>query len=106
MDLSSALAALAERGIHHVLCEGGPRLNTGLAEAQLVDDLCLTLSPKLAGGVGAGPLGGWLSGGQTGGERSISTPPVTKLLELGLVHVLEEESFLFLRLRPGYKSQL
>ncbi len=105
VDLSSALAALAERGIRHVLCEGGPRLNTGLAAAQLVDDLCLTLSPKLAGGVGAGQLG-WLSGGQTGDEGNISTPPVTKLLELDLVHVLEEESFLFLRLHPNYKSQL
>ena len=61
VDLRAALKALGERGVNHVLCEGGPTLNTGLAAAQLVDELCLTLSPKLAGWVGGGLAGGWLS---------------------------------------------
>ncbi len=111
VDLGAALAALAERGMHHVLCEGGPQLNTSLAAAGLMDDLCLTLSPKLAGSVGTGLLGGWLgSGGQwmTSGEASGMTmlrgQPFAHLLELRLVHVLEEDSFLFLRLSPSYKG--
>jgi riboflavin biosynthesis pyrimidine reductase len=106
VDLGSALAALGDRGIHHVLCEGGPKLNSGLAAAGLVDDLCLTLSPKLAGGGGDGLIGGWLSRGEAGGERKISTSPFTRLLGFDLVHVLEENSFLFLRLRPNYEPQL
>jgi riboflavin biosynthesis pyrimidine reductase len=36
-----------------VLCEGGPSLNGDLLEAGLIDEWCLTLSPKLVGG-GAG----------------------------------------------------
>lgn len=49
VDLGLALRALSERGLHHVLCEGGPRLFTDLAALGLVDDLCLTVSPQLAG---------------------------------------------------------
>ena len=111
VDLSSAMAALGGRGFHHVLCEGGPRLNATLAAAQLVDELCLTLSPKLAGSAGGGLLGAWLgsggpwlSVGGLGGEAVVSGPPFGRLLELALVHVLEEDSFLFLRLRPSYSG--
>jgi riboflavin biosynthesis pyrimidine reductase len=108
VDLASALAALAERGVRHALCEGGPKLNTSLAAASLVDDLCLTLSPKLAGSVGDTLLGGWLgsggrwiSGSGEGGVTWLRGQPFARLLELSLVHVLEEDSFLFLRLRPS-----
>lgn len=111
VDLGSALAALAERGFHHVLCEGGPQLNASLAAAGLVDELCLTLSPKLAGSVGGNLLGGWLgSGGQwmaasdAGGARWRRGQPLARLLDLQLVSVLEEESFLFLRLRNAYSG--
>jgi riboflavin biosynthesis pyrimidine reductase len=107
VDLSSALEALNERSMHHVLCEGGPKLNTGLAGAELVDELCLTLSPKLAGGFGGGWLGSggrWLSRHQSGGETLFSGPVFARLLSLNLVHVLEEDSFLFLRLRAGYRG--
>lgn len=55
------LAALAERGLRRVLCEGGPRLFGDLIAADAVDELCLTVSPVLAGGDGLrisnGPLG-------------------------------------------------
>lgn len=111
VDLGSALAALKERGFHHVLCEGGPQLNASLAAAGLVDELCLTLSPKLAGSVGGNLLGGWLgSGGQwmaasdAGGARWRRGQPLARLLDLQLVSVLEEESFLFLRLRNAYSG--
>jgi riboflavin biosynthesis pyrimidine reductase len=112
VDLRAALKALGDRGLSHVLCEGGPTLNTGLAAAQLVDELCLTLSPKLAGCVGDGLTGGWLGGSSNmwlpltapTGERPLGGQPLTQLLDLDLAHVLEEDSFLFLRMRARYSS--
>ena len=50
VDLAAALGALAERGYARVLAEGGPTLNGQLAAAGLLDELCLTVSPLLAGG--------------------------------------------------------
>ncbi|MEU8898152.1 pyrimidine reductase family protein [Nocardia sp. NPDC048505] len=44
------LAALGERGMHRVLCEGGPHLFGELLEAGAVDELCLTTAPLLTGG--------------------------------------------------------
>jgi len=111
VNLASALKALAKEGMRHVLCEGGPTLNTSLAAEGLVDELCLTLSPQLAGSVGGVLLGGWL--GSTGvwlsrtgpsGERSFRAQPLTKLLKLNLVHVLEDEGYLFLRLTTRHKG--
>ncbi|MCS5719906.1 pyrimidine reductase family protein [Herbiconiux sp. CPCC 205763] len=43
---------LIARGLPQVLCEGGPRLFGDLIAADLVDELCLTLSPVLEGGAG------------------------------------------------------
>jgi riboflavin biosynthesis pyrimidine reductase len=52
VDLARGLAELHRRGLRHVLCEGGPHLFGALLAADLVDELCLTVSPLL---VGAGP---------------------------------------------------
>ncbi|MHB8451977.1 MAG: dihydrofolate reductase family protein, partial [Mycobacteriales bacterium] len=49
VDLANALALLRTRGFAHVLCEGGPTLFAALVHAGLVDELCLTVSPVLAG---------------------------------------------------------
>jgi riboflavin-specific deaminase-like protein len=50
VDLPAAFDQLAERfGITHVLCEGGPTLNTELLAADLVDELCLTITPLMTG---------------------------------------------------------
>lgn len=50
VDLPKAVAVLRdELGLAHLLCEGGPTLNAGLFAAGLVDELCLTVAPKLAG---------------------------------------------------------
>ncbi|MBX3094201.1 MAG: pyrimidine reductase family protein [Cryobacterium sp.] len=46
------LAALAERGLETVLCEGGPHLFASLLDDDVVDELCLTVSPVLEGGDG------------------------------------------------------
>jgi len=48
-DLAHGLAALRERGLCSVLCEGGPHLLGDLVRAGLVDELCATVSPLLAG---------------------------------------------------------
>lgn len=50
---AAALRALAKTlGLRTVLCEGGPTLNRGLLDAGLVDELFLTLDPRLVGGDG------------------------------------------------------
>ena len=41
---------LARRGVRRVLCEGGPTLNAALFAAQLIDEIFLTVAPKLSGG--------------------------------------------------------
>lgn len=53
-DLPLLMTRLRERqGISSVVCEGGPTLNSHLLAANLVDELWLTLNPKLAGGAAA-----------------------------------------------------
>jgi riboflavin biosynthesis pyrimidine reductase len=49
VDLQVAVDVLAERGHERVLCEGGPTLLRALLIAGLVDELCLTIAPLLAG---------------------------------------------------------
>jgi riboflavin-specific deaminase-like protein len=49
-DLRSVLDDLERRGAQRILCEGGPRLNASLLELDLVDELYVTVAPKLAGG--------------------------------------------------------
>ncbi|HEV7933860.1 MAG TPA: dihydrofolate reductase family protein [Actinomadura sp.] len=50
VDLDLAVRELRERGLRHLLCEGGPSLTTSLISAGLVDELCLNLAPTLVGG--------------------------------------------------------
>jgi riboflavin-specific deaminase-like protein len=53
-DLQLLAARLrGHHGIRSVVCEGGPTLNSHLLAAGLVDELWLTLNPKLAGGAAA-----------------------------------------------------
>ncbi|MFC8047478.1 dihydrofolate reductase family protein [Nocardia sp. NPDC057353] len=44
------LAALADLGLHRVLCEGGPTLLGQLLDDDAVDELCVTTSPVTMGG--------------------------------------------------------
>jgi Pyrimidine reductase, riboflavin biosynthesis len=81
VDLAAALDALADRGLVHVLCEGGPHLLGSLIDADLVDELCLTVAPKL---VGPGP------------GRIVAGPP-TAVRELSLAHILAAGDEIFLR---------
>jgi riboflavin-specific deaminase-like protein len=88
LDLPAALAELRERfGVRTLLCEGGPHLGAQLLAAGLLDELFLSLAPKLAGG---DPATGEALRILAGMELE---PPV----ELELLGVLESDSELFLR---------
>lgn len=50
IDLDAILSLCLQRDFHRVLCEGGPSLLGRFLDADLVDDLCLTIAPLLAGG--------------------------------------------------------
>jgi riboflavin biosynthesis pyrimidine reductase len=50
LDVPALLAALHERRLNQVLCEGGPHLLGTLVEGDCVDELCLTLSPVIENG--------------------------------------------------------
>ncbi|SCL22451.1 Pyrimidine reductase, riboflavin biosynthesis [Micromonospora rhizosphaerae] len=82
VDLAAGLAELRRRGLGQLLCEGGPYLFGALTAADVVDELCLTVTPLLAG-AGAGRI--------TAGDAS---PP----RRLPLRHVLAaEDGVLMLR---------
>lgn len=55
VDLRAGLDDLRERGLATILSEGGPHLFGALTAADLVDEVCLTVSPLLAG-PGAGRI--------------------------------------------------
>ncbi len=86
VDLPAALDELRARGAENVLAEGGPTLNGDLARADLLDELCVTLSPRLASG---------------DAKRLISGSTLHELRELRLRSICEEDDFLFLRYRPA-----
>ncbi len=52
VDLAALVHRLGEAGMPHVLAEGGPTLITGLLAVGLVDELALTLVPRVVGGTG------------------------------------------------------
>ena len=81
VDLTAAVAALRDRGLGRVLCEGGPHLLGQLAAAGLLDELCLTVSPLLAGP----------------GPSRITAGAPFPARPLTLAHLLEDDGFLFCR---------
>jgi 5-amino-6-(5-phosphoribosylamino)uracil reductase len=84
VDAALALSALADRGLLRVCCEGGPMLFADLISAGLVDQLCLTVSPMLAG---------------AGAVRVATGLPASAPMDLSLESVLSDEGFLMLRYR-------
>jgi len=75
--LRAMVARLRAEGFDHLLAEGGPRLLGDLLRAGLVDELCLTVTPRLL----AGDMGRILAG------PSVDVP-------LRLVGLLEEDGTL------------
>lgn len=50
IDWPGAIGQLHDRGLNRVLCEGGPTLHGTLIAGDLVDELCLSISPLLTAG--------------------------------------------------------
>lgn len=83
VPLPAVVDALVARGYTRLLCEGGPGILASVAADGLLDELCLALSPVLAGG----RAGRIMRGPELGGG-----------LPLHLAHTLtDEDGFLFLR---------
>jgi riboflavin biosynthesis pyrimidine reductase len=80
-DVGAGLMELRRRGAGHILGEGGPHLFGQLIAADLVDELCLTITPLLAGG----------------GPGRIAQGPPAEAREMRLRHVLADGVQLFLR---------
>jgi riboflavin biosynthesis pyrimidine reductase len=75
-------------GVRSVLLEGGPTLLGAMTAAGVVDELFVTLAPKLV----------------DAGEPTILEavePPFPSPLDMELISVLRDESYLFLRYRLG-----
>lgn len=82
-DLSALLRDLRGEGVRALLCEGGPRLHGSLQALGLVDELFVTVAPKLVGAGAPGLLEGELP----------------EVAELELVWLLESGGELFARYR-------
>ena len=82
VDLRTALDLLAERGLVRVLTEGGPGILGLFTEADLLDELCVTVAPLVLGGK----------------PGRIVTGPGEVRSDLELRHALtDEKGYLYLR---------
>jgi riboflavin biosynthesis pyrimidine reductase len=84
VDLAALLRSLREEGVGALLCEGGPTLHGALQAAGLVDELFLTIAPKLVGGEA---------------PRIIEGGALPGIAELELAWLLERDGELFARYR-------
>ncbi|WP_251095365.1 pyrimidine reductase family protein [Streptomyces sp. Caat 7-52] len=84
VEPARAVRALADLGHTRLLTEGGPRLLGQLIAAEVLDELCLTVSPTLTAG----------SAQRIAGGPSVAVPH-----RFALASLLEEDGFLFSRYR-------
>jgi riboflavin biosynthesis pyrimidine reductase len=84
VEPARAVRALAGLGLARLLTEGGPRLLGQLIADEVLDELCLTLSPMLTAG---------------DAQRIAGGPSVAVPHRFELVSLLEEAGFLFGRYR-------
>ena len=84
VEPSLALEHLSRLGHRSVLLEGGPGLNADVVKAGRMDELCLTLSPRLIAGMGS---------------RLFAGPELMPPQDVRVDQLLEEDGFLFCRLR-------
>lgn len=82
VDPARLPGALAERGMRRLLTEGGPRLLGQLVEGDVLDEICLTIAPRVTSG---------------DASRIVSGGEVAVPVDFRLVGVLEEGGFLFTR---------
>ncbi len=81
VDLPAVVARLRDAGMPRILTEGGPRLFHDLLAADVVDELALTLAPRVVGGDHTRVVAGDALGGPSG-------------LDAEIVHLLEEDGSL------------
>jgi riboflavin biosynthesis pyrimidine reductase len=81
-DLPALLHSLREEGVRALLCEGGPTLHGSLQAEGLVDELFLTIAPKLSGG---------------GVPPRILEGELDEVIPLELAWLLEQDGELFAR---------
>jgi 2,5-diamino-6-(ribosylamino)-4(3H)-pyrimidinone 5'-phosphate reductase len=86
--ITDVVEDLAGRGVRRILCEGGPTLNAALFEAGLIDEVFLTIAPKLVGG--EDPL------------TIVRGPRLSSTIHLELRSLIELESELFLKYGVNY----
>lgn len=82
--LAPALGQVHDRGLHRVLCEGGPTIAGELLAQGLVDELCLTIAPRVVVG--------------RAGRIAVGEQVLT---DWRLTGVLEQDSTLITRWRPA-----
>ena len=84
----SVLDVLEARGLHRIVCEGGPRLLRMLLDADLVDELDFTIAP-------------WI----IGREQDPFAPPAVPVQRFDPMTMMTHEGFTFMRfLRPAASS--
>ena len=82
IDAAAIITALSGLGLARVLCEGGPYLLSSLVDADLVEEMCLTVAPFLTGPQPTTPQA----------PSAMTTPT-----RLTLRHVLQRNDLLYLR---------
>jgi riboflavin biosynthesis pyrimidine reductase len=83
VDLRAAVDALHERGHEQILSEGGPHVMGALTAADLVDELCLTISPLLVG-----PGAGRITAGAQPVDNAVRTMKLRHVVTAGDVLIL------------------
>lgn len=78
------LAAMAERGLNRVVCEGGPRLLSAITAAGVLDEADISIAPMLVGG-------GQVATGSPFAAPATFTP----------VQVIADDGYLFVRYLRG-----
>lgn len=89
VDPSRIPALLAQRGLTRLLTEGGPRLLGQFVAAGVLDELCLTVAPRLTAGAA---------------QRITEGPALEVPADFALESLLEESGFLFTRYRRSRQS--
>lgn len=82
VNVAAAVRSLGKLGARVVLVEGGPTFNSAVVTADLIDELCLTVSPLLLGG---------------DGPRIVNGATPERPLPLRLDRILEQDDLLFHR---------
>ena len=83
VDLARVVKLLSEAGMPRILCEGGPGLLDELIEAAVLDEICVTLAPKLAASQS-------IPGG-------VTVPQLAAPRGMRLDHVLVHQDYVFLK---------